>query len=151
MPARIPHRDYCTRCRALGLIHGSKNVPTGGDIGAAGVSKLESPADADEQLGRWGRLHLCPKGLVADIVAKLMPDDYKARPEHVMLFTVAAWDSNCPQHITQRFEATDVAAALAERDERIEKLEAEISALKERFAGAQVSSRSDTTIEHDAG
>jgi uncharacterized protein len=32
------------------------------------------------------------------------------------------WDSNCPQHIPQRFEAADVAAALAERDRRIEEL-----------------------------
>ena len=47
-----------------------------------------------------------------------------------MLFTVTAWDSNCPQHIPQRFEAADVAAALAERDTTIEKLKAEIAALR---------------------
>ena len=60
-----------------------------------------------------------------------MPDDYKARPEQVILFTVSAWDANCPQHIPQRFEAADVAAALAERDKRIEALEAEIKRLRE--------------------
>ena len=48
-----------------------------------------------------------------------MPEGYKARAEQVILFTVAAWDANCPQHIPQRFEAADVAAALAERDKRI--------------------------------
>jgi len=64
------------------------------------------------------------------LIAKLMPEGYKARPEQVVLFTIAAWDSNCPQHIPQRFEAADVAAALAERDARIEKLEAELRALK---------------------
>ena len=63
----------------------------------------------------------------AELMAKLMPGDYKARPEQVILFTVAAWDANCPQHIPQRFEAADVAAALAERDRRIERLEAEIA------------------------
>ena len=52
----------------------------------------------------------------AELIAKLMPEDYKARPEQVIMFSVAAWDSNCPQHIPQRFEAADVAAALAERD-----------------------------------
>jgi hypothetical protein len=42
------------------------------------------------------------------------------------MLTVTAWDANCPQHIPQRFEAADVAAALAERDRRIEALEAEV-------------------------
>ena len=51
------------------------------------------------------------------LVRKLMPADYKARPEQVILFTVAAWDSNCPQHIPQRFDAEDVASALLKRDE----------------------------------
>jgi predicted pyridoxine 5'-phosphate oxidase superfamily flavin-nucleotide-binding protein len=63
-------------------------------------------------------------------MAKLMPEGYKARPEQVILFTVSAWDSNCPQHIPQRFEAADVAAVLAERDKRIEGLEQEIARLR---------------------
>jgi predicted pyridoxine 5'-phosphate oxidase superfamily flavin-nucleotide-binding protein len=63
------------------------------------------------------------------LIAKLMPEDYRARPEQVILLTVTAWDANCPQHIPQRFEAADVATALAERDRRIEALEAEIKRL----------------------
>ncbi len=47
-----------------------------------------------------------------DLTARLMPEGYRARPEQVILFTVSAWDANCPQHIPQRFEAADVAAAL---------------------------------------
>ena len=68
----------------------------------------------------------------AELIEKLMPANYKARPEQVVLFTVAAWDSNCPQHIPQRYEAGDVAATLAERDARIETLEAELSSLRAR-------------------
>jgi predicted pyridoxine 5'-phosphate oxidase superfamily flavin-nucleotide-binding protein len=72
------------------------------------------------------------------LVAKLMPEGYKARPEQVILFTVAAWDSNCPQHMPQRFEAADVAAALSARDSRIAALEAEVAALRaERSAPAR--------------
>jgi uncharacterized protein len=56
------------------------------------------------------------------LVQSLMPEGYKARPEQVFILTVSAWDSNCPQHIPQRFEAADVSAALAERDRRIEEL-----------------------------
>jgi len=68
----------------------------------------------------------------AALLAKLMPADYKARAEQVILFTVTAWDANCPQHIPQRFEAADVESALADRDRRITALENEIAALKRR-------------------
>ncbi len=66
----------------------------------------------------------------ADLTAKLMPADYKARAEQVILFTVTAWDANCPQHIPQRFEAADVVTALAAKDARIADLEAELDRLK---------------------
>ena len=68
----------------------------------------------------------------AELTAKLMPADYRARPEQAILFTVGAWDTNCPQHIPQRFEAADVAAALKERDAKIAALEEEIARLKEK-------------------
>lgn len=68
------------------------------------------------------------------LIAQLMPAGYKAHPEQALLFTVAAWDANCPQHIPQRFEAADVAAALAERDARITALKAELAVLKSQRA-----------------
>jgi hypothetical protein len=74
----------------------------------------------------------------AELLAKLMPEGYPARPEQAILFTVAAWDRNCPQHIPQRFEAADVAAAIAEREKRIEALEAEVARLKGRKAPSSV-------------
>jgi uncharacterized protein len=64
------------------------------------------------------------------LLASLMPQGYKARPEQVILFEVSAWDTNCPQHIPQKFDAADVAAALFARDARIAELEAELAALK---------------------
>jgi predicted pyridoxine 5'-phosphate oxidase superfamily flavin-nucleotide-binding protein len=64
------------------------------------------------------------------LLKSLMPKGYKARPEQVILFKVSAWDTNCPQHIPQKLDATDVAAALASRDARIAELEAELTTLK---------------------
>jgi predicted pyridoxine 5'-phosphate oxidase superfamily flavin-nucleotide-binding protein len=64
------------------------------------------------------------------LLASLMPRGYKARPEQVIVFKISAWDTNCPQHIPQKFDAADVAAALAARDGRIAELEAELAALK---------------------
>ncbi len=60
----------------------------------------------------------------------LMPQGYRARPEQVILFKIKTWDTNCPQHIPQKFDAADVAAALASRDTRIAELEAELAKLK---------------------
>ncbi|MEH2490892.1 pyridoxamine 5'-phosphate oxidase family protein [Bradyrhizobium sp. AZCC 2230] len=67
----------------------------------------------------------------------LMPKGYRARPEQVIVFKVAAWDTNCPQHIPQKFDAADVAAALAARDQRIAELEAQVAALKGQAAAEQ--------------
>ena len=70
------------------------------------------------------------------LLKSLMPGDYKARPEQVILFRISAWDTNCPQHIPQKFDAADVATALASRDTRIGELEAELAALKGQPAPA---------------
>jgi hypothetical protein len=66
----------------------------------------------------------------AGLMARLMPVGYRARPEQVILFTLTAWDTNCPQHIPLRFEAADVEALLAERDIQIEELKAEVARLR---------------------
>jgi uncharacterized protein len=76
----------------------------------------------------WGEARVVESD--AELTAKLMPDGYRANPEQVILFTASAWSQNCSQHIPQRFEAADVAAALAERDGRIEALEAEVRRLQ---------------------
>jgi predicted pyridoxine 5'-phosphate oxidase superfamily flavin-nucleotide-binding protein len=68
------------------------------------------------------------------LVQSMMPKGYRARGEQVILFTISAWDTNCPQHIPQKFDAADVAAALAARDARIAELEGQVAALKEKQA-----------------
>jgi len=70
------------------------------------------------------------------LLKSLMPAGYKARPEQVIIFKIAAWDTNCPQHIPQKFDAADVAAALASRDARIAELEAELAKLKSAVSAA---------------
>jgi predicted pyridoxine 5'-phosphate oxidase superfamily flavin-nucleotide-binding protein len=65
-----------------------------------------------------------------ELLKRLKPEGYRARVEQAILFTVSAWDSNCPQHIPQRFEAEEVKAMLAERDQRIEELTKELDRLR---------------------
>jgi len=64
------------------------------------------------------------------LVQRLMPAGYKARAEQAILFTVKAWDANCPQHIPQLLPADEVAAAIQGRDARIAELERELAALR---------------------
>lgn len=65
-----------------------------------------------------------------ELLRKLMPEGYEARPEQVIVFTLAVWDSNCPQHIPQKIDLADVVPVVAERDRRIMDLEAEVTRLK---------------------
>jgi len=83
---------------------------------------------ARQRIKLWGTARVVEddKGLIE----RLMPANYRAKSEQAMLFTVVAWDANCPQHIPQRLEASDVAKALQSRDQRIAELEAEIRRLK---------------------
>ena len=64
------------------------------------------------------------------LIQRLMPVGYKARAEQAIVFSVKAWDANCPQHIPQLLPADEVAAAIAGRDARIEALEKELAALR---------------------
>ncbi len=80
----------------------------------------------------WGRARVVRDD--PELVAKLMPEGYRARAEQVIVFEVAAWDVNCPQHIPQKFDAEDVAAALAKLEERNKTLETENAALKAQLA-----------------
>jgi predicted pyridoxine 5'-phosphate oxidase superfamily flavin-nucleotide-binding protein len=82
----------------------------------------------------WGDAHVI-EGDEA-LIAKLTPVGYAAKPEQVIVFTVKAWDANCPQHIPVRLDAEKVKAALDQRDLRIQALEAKLLALGQDVSGA---------------
>ena len=77
-----------------------------------------------QRLKLWGEARVVEDD--PELVESLMPENYRARAEQAIVFTVNLWDLNCRQHIPQRFEAEDVARAIEERDQRIEALEAEL-------------------------
>jgi uncharacterized protein len=84
----------------------------------------------------WGRARVVEGD--ADLTARLLPDGYAARPEQVVLFTVEAWDSNCPQHIPQKLDATDVAEALDRLQVKLDAVEAENARLRAELAQVRV-------------
>ena len=80
----------------------------------------------------WGRARVVEND--PDLLARLMPKGYDARPQQAILFTIDAWDVNCPKHIPQKFDATDVAVAVEKLERRIDQLESENARLRELLA-----------------
>jgi predicted pyridoxine 5'-phosphate oxidase superfamily flavin-nucleotide-binding protein len=62
---------------------------------------------------------------------------YKAKLERVFRMRLAAFDWNCPQHITPRFTEEQVAEAVKPLRDRVAELEAENAALRAKLPGAE--------------
>jgi predicted pyridoxine 5'-phosphate oxidase superfamily flavin-nucleotide-binding protein len=81
----------------------------------------------------WGRARVVQD---SGLVARLMPEHYNARPEQAVLFTVEAWDINCPQHIPRKVDAAAAAAALARLEAERDRLAEENAALRARLGNS---------------
>ena len=84
----------------------------------------------------WGRARVVTDD--RDLINKLMPAAYRAKPDQAILFEVEAWDINCPQHIPQKLNADDVAAAVARLQARITALETENADLTARLGNSKL-------------
>lgn len=58
----------------------------------------------------WGNAVFVDDPALLDVVTD---PEYPADPERVLLFTVSAWDRNCPQHIVRRYTVDEIPAAMA--------------------------------------
>lgn len=76
----------------------------------------------------WGTLSVVEGD--DDLMGLLIDPAYDATPERAFVFTVEAWDVNCPQHITQRWTETEVTPLVEAMSARIEELEKEVARLK---------------------
>ncbi len=61
------------------------------------------------------------------LLARLTDTDYEGKPEQAIVFTIEAWDTNCPQHITPRYSEQEVAAIVVPLHARIAELNAELA------------------------
>jgi hypothetical protein len=64
------------------------------------------------------------------LLARLADPAYPGKVERAIVFTVAAWDVNCPQHIHRRFSERQIAPVVEKLQARIAELEAEVDRLK---------------------
>jgi len=65
-------------------------------------------------------------------------NEYKFRPERMMVFNIEAYDWNCPQHIIPRYSAEEIEQAFAPQRNRIVELEEEVKTLKARIKEARI-------------
>jgi hypothetical protein len=69
----------------------------------------------------------------AELVKSLMPDGYRAHPEQVFMFSLSAWDANCPQHIPKRVDLAEMEAVITAKDRTILELTKQVAELMRRL------------------
>jgi predicted pyridoxine 5'-phosphate oxidase superfamily flavin-nucleotide-binding protein len=85
----------------------------------------------------WGTARVVERD--AALEQQLRDPTYPGKVERAILFTVEAWDVNCPQHIHQRFSQRQIAPVIEKLQTRIAELELEVEGLR---------SKSSLNIEH---
>jgi predicted pyridoxine 5'-phosphate oxidase superfamily flavin-nucleotide-binding protein len=68
-----------------------------------------------------------------ELFDKLDLEDYKFKPERIIVLNVKAYDWNCPQHITERYTLEEIRDEFMAQHEYINKLREENALLKERL------------------
>src|SRR5215813_275195 len=63
----------------------------------------------------------------AELLQRLRDPDYPGTVERAIVFTLEAWDINCPQHIHQRFTQRQVQPVIDALQRRISELEAQLA------------------------
>lgn len=81
-----------------------------------------------QRIKLWGRARMVDDD--PDLLARLTPEGYRARPERAVVITVEAWDRNCPQHIPELHDVDTIRTATRKLSERIAALETENAELK---------------------
>ncbi len=67
-----------------------------------------------------------------DLIDRLRDPDYPANVERAIVFTIEAWDINCPQHIHPRFSQEQISPLVDEWKERIRELESQLAVRETR-------------------
>jgi len=70
-------------------------------------------------------------------LARVRVPEYEAVVERVFVIHIAAYDWNCPQHITPRYTAEEIRESMNAIEERVKALERENEALRRKLAQAQ--------------
>lgn len=80
-----------------------------------------------QRIKLWGRARVVEND--PELMERLVDPAYKARPQRAVVFTVEAWDINCPQHIMPRYSEAEIAPGIGKLVARIKELEEEVARL----------------------
>ncbi len=72
----------------------------------------------------WGIAHVVEDD--PELLERLRDPDYPGRVERAIVFSIEAWDVNCPQHIHKRFPQRMVAPVIEELQAKITALEGQL-------------------------
>lgn len=81
--------------------------------------------EARQRVKLWGRARVVDGDDA--LVARLMPEGYRAHPERAIVFALSAWDANCPQHIPRLVPEEEVERRIGALQARIAELEARLA------------------------
>jgi predicted pyridoxine 5'-phosphate oxidase superfamily flavin-nucleotide-binding protein len=114
---------------------GNRQYISAGNIAAGGRAALIlMDYAARARLKIYARVEIVPLDADPALAALVAMPDYRARPERILVSRLAAFDWNCPQHITPRFTDAEIAAAARPLRDRLDALEVENAALRAKLA-----------------
>jgi len=121
-PARIAFADF----------RGNRQyLSTGNVAGDDRVALIVMDYAGRRRLKLFGRLQFqSVKNADSALIAAVELTGYRARIERIATVDVAAFDWNCPQHITPRYTVEEIETAMQPLRERIAQLESEIASLR---------------------
>ncbi len=77
----------------------------------------------------WGTAHVVEDD--PDLLEQLRDSNYPGRVERAIVFSLEAWDVNCPQHIHQRFPQSAVAPVIEKLQNQVEELQRKLNAYEQ--------------------
>lgn len=80
---------------------------------------------ASQRVKLWGKAKVVEDDPA--LLARLSDPTYPGKVERAIVFTVEAWDANCPQHIHKRFSQRQVAPVIEKLERRVAELEAKLA------------------------
>lgn len=105
-------------------------------ISAGNISKNPKVAIIMVSYPQRARLKIYAEAQILDVEGnselyeKLKPEDYKFKPEQMMVFKIKAYDWNCPQHITPRYTVAEIKEVFDLQKKHISDLEQQIKDLE---------------------
>ena len=126
------------RTLAFADYRGNRQYISTGNVAASGRASLflmDYPNRA--RLKIYAQAEIVDLEAEPDLAAAVAMPGYRAKVERLYRLRLAAFDWNCPQHITPRFTEAEIAQGLQPLRDRLAQLEADNEALRARLAAAR--------------